>query len=785
VIKGELIPALPTGYTIYQSLRFNDNDSAYLSRTPSSAGNRKTWTWSGWIKFSSTKIMQLMSAGANGTYRNVIEYDPNGTLGFWHLASGIRYKVITNALYRDYGSWYHVVFAIDTTQATPSDRVKIYVNGEHVTSLSTATYGNQNLDTYVNNNTLHALGRRNYSSSAYLDGYLAEVNFIDGYPTGVTQANWASTNIAAIFGETDEDYGHWKPKQVTGLTYGTNGFYLDFADSADLGNDVSGEGNDWTPTNLAATDVVLDTPTNNFATFNPIDFSGGVLSEGNLKQDSSGACNTNGTFSITNHNTYFEIYVINASGGVLGIGAGSAEVGTALADLAKIYGYSPNGNKYENSTGTAYGASYTAGDIIGVKYNSSTRQLEFLKNNVSQGVAFTVTDGFDYLPQIHLNNTDIVLNFGQDSSFAGNKTAQSNTDGRGRGDFYYSPPTGFNALCTANLPDPAVIPSEHFNIVTYSGTGSGHSITGVGFQPDFSWIKMKSWHDNHWLIDAVRGASKGLGSNLTSAENDDTSATSAFNSDGFAVGFRPIVNRSGKTFVAWNWKANGSGSSNTDGSITSTVSANTDAGISIFTYTGNSEAGGTIGHGLGKVPSLMILKNRDAVTNWLVYHEDVGATKFLALEETTAASTSSAVWNNTAPTSSVLTVGTSPTTSSHEWLGFAFAEIEGYSKIGSYTGNGSTDGPFVHCGFRPSWLLWKPNDAGKDWVMIDKDRNVYNVIDNYLLANSSAAEGTLDLIDFTSNGFKLRTASAGNNTSGTEVIFIAFAEYPFKYTNAR
>jgi hypothetical protein len=333
-------------------------------------------------------------------------------------------------------------------------------------------------------------------------------------------------------------------------------------------------------------------------------------------------------------------------------------------------------------------------------------------------------------------------------------------------------------------------PSSYFNTITYTGTGASLSVTGVGFQPDWVWIKGRSGATDHALYDAVRGVQKDLVSNATSAETTQSTGLTAFGSDGFTVGALAKLNTSSATYVAWNWKANGAGSSNTSGSITSTVSANTTSGFSIVSYTGNGTGGATVGHGLGVTPKMIIVKKRDSAgTDWTVWGSILGGTvgsEKIALNGTVAKTTglNSSWFNNTAPTSTLFTIGTQSdlNSSGGTYIGYCFAEVKGFSKFGSYTGNGSADGTFVYTGFKPAWVMTKQINGANSWHIHDNKRNLFNVVNTQLKAESSGADDTPaggeNSRDFLSNGFKFRNADH-NNQSGQTYIYMAFAESPF------
>jgi hypothetical protein len=329
---------------------------------------------------------------------------------------------------------------------------------------------------------------------------------------------------------------------------------------------------------------------------------------------------------------------------------------------------------------------------------------------------------------------------------------------------------------------------DYFQAGIYTGNGSSQTISGLRFQPDFVWIKRRNSERDHVLVDAVRGSTKVLNSNLTNAEETESLGVTSFNSDGFSLNSFNKTNSSGDTYVYWAWKAGNSNVTNTDGTITSTVRANPTAGFSIVTYTGTG-ANATVGHGLGVAPSMMIVKQRSGgAQDWAVYHASLGATQSIPLNTTGAAFTVATNWNNTAPTSTVFSVGTRFETneSGATFVAYCFAAIPGYSAFGSYTGNGSTDGPFVFTGFKPALIIRKRTDNIGDWIMMDNKRNTYNLTDNRLLANSSNAEANNgNNIDILSNGWKERNADGYSNASGGTYIYMAFSEVAFKNSLAR
>ena len=335
-------------------------------------------------------------------------------------------------------------------------------------------------------------------------------------------------------------------------------------------------------------------------------------------------------------------------------------------------------------------------------------------------------------------------------------------------------------------------PNLHFNTKLYTGNGSTNAITGVGFQPDWVWIKSRGAADNHNLFDVLRGANKYIYSNDAQAEVTDTNRLNSFDSDGFTLGDDEDVNENGDTLVSWNWKANGAGSANSDGTLASTVSVNTAAGFSIVKYTGNGSSGATVGHGLGAKPNVIIVKSYDNGQQSAAYWEAITASKYMRFNTTNPENTSSARWNNTEPTTSVFTIGNDGevNTNTEDHIAYCFTEKKGFSKFGSYQGRGSQSSnnkyAFVYCGFTPAFLLVKNTQQGTDyWFTWDNKRPGYNQIQKTLSHNNNNAEvdSSSYAVDFLSNGFRIRSATGAINNNNEKIIYMAFAAHPIVGSN--
>ena len=774
-------------YEIDQSLRFVASSSTRLTRTPSSSGNMKTWTLSMWIKkwdASHSDGRYLWAAGVwSSGNTNTGQYWTGGDkLSSTNGVNGVNNNGGTTNppnKFRDPSAWFHLVVRMDTANATTSNRHRIYINGELI---ATASSVSQNFEGAWNRNVNHAIGGNN-NHGTYSDVYIAEVHNVDGQSLDPTS-----------FGEYD-DNGVWRPIAYDG-SYGTNGFYLKFDPSATngIGHDHSGNGNNFTPSGFSTsgtgTDVMSDTPTNNFATINPLTNISGLsgtisnLSEGNLYHNGNGNTTLPTTIAIPagTGKWYWEVTPSNQ------IASSDWNFGVQRADVnrANYTSWTDTRNNgvfvnTNNSNSTyIYGSSSTTtawtvanGDVVGVAFDASTGNISYYKNGSLQvTLSAAVNTSYPHYPagSGYFSAEYLTWNFGQRA-------------------FTYTPPTGFNALNTSNLPEPDIADgSDYFNTVLYTGTSTTQSITGVGFAQDFLWIKSRSGTNGHKLYDRVRGVDAQLASNSNGTEASPANQIDSFNSDGFTLDSSGSANLSSVPYVAWNWLAGGSGSSNTSGSITSTVSANPSAGFSIVTWTGTGN-NDSYGHGLGVKPAMIIHKRRNSTSDWHVWHQGLPTASptndVIYLNLTNGQNSGNNNLFRQDPTSTLIYTGTagSHNVSGGTYVDYVFAEVEGYSKFGSYTGNGSSDSPFVFCGFKPRWILTKSSTLStvdSNWRITDTARSTYNVSDDLVWANLPDAElANANGFDICSNGFKIRTASNEVNSSGQTYIFAAFAENPF------
>jgi hypothetical protein len=774
--------------------------STKLSRTPSSASNRKTWTWSGWIKRDNEGGAVPFSSYQDADDYFNIQITGSNTLQVIDRVTG-NYPLLYNStqIFKDGTAWQHLVVAVDTTQATNTNRVKAYLNGEQITAWASQTHPSQNHDTHVNKAQSHIIGERGNASQKF-DGSISDVHFIDGQALTPTS-----------FGESVNDV--WVPKTFSG-TYGTNGFKLTFADSSNLGDDTSGNTNDFTGTNLNPRNSIIDSPTVNFATLNYYDRRNGATLQ-NLKVSNPNVNSTvTSTMGLPSGKWYWEVICPTNTAPYIGVQrVGEARTGyslggTAVNRIGNIY--SDNADKSINGT-----ASWNANDVIGVAYDADNDRIQWSVNgqwytanaasastetisNVAAGTSafdlshpgtasgglYASTGKIVLLPYFGTSTAGTVMtvNFGQNPSFHGAITAGTETDGNGIGLFKYPPPSGYLACCSKNVADDTDIdvrkdvrPDNNMKCITYTGNATARSFTGLGFQPDLVWIKDRVGTYNYQLYDSLRGPTGSVAGLITNtnAAAQDYSAFTSFDSDGFTITGVDGVNKDTRGHVAWCWKAGGAptatnvaaaGAVPTAGSVkidganktdalagtlaAKELSANTAAGFSIIRWTG-AGADCSIAHGLNKKVEFFMTKSLSEARNWEGFHKNLSTGYIvywnLAYGQNNAGSTyfqggyqDNLNTNTTIPLSSYIAQ------SAKDMVGYAWHSVPGYSDIGYYVGNNSADGPMVQTGFKPGWLMITKvgggTGNGSSWFVMDNARDPVNNTNKYIL-NSNAVTG--------------------------------------------
>ena len=803
------------GIDIPRSLRFNTNNGGNQYLTKNSGGGSATkWTYSLWSK--NLKVGNGVFMGYNGNNPNSRETLSMGSGGniSWQLRYGgsqhqyRRSTYATHSLHMDNGGWFHFVCQWDSNNSTTADRFIIWING-------------------VRQDLIEYNSTQSGSQSGFMTGqnYIGKAHDTSGYDAEYYLAEMHAVNDAVLapthFGFTDPITGVWRPKKssdiVAATTYGTGGWYLDFSDPSNLGADRSGNGQNWSAYNFDAADSVFDSPTNNFCVLDNNDFNGNKATDGNLQSGTAGTSgwrHTRSTFLLEKGSGkwYWEVQQKGTIDGSNGHIAGLAHQnywsrsGDPNSNSAHIYARQSD-TRYWNGGNTSSHFPTTANnDIIQFAFDADRGLLWSGKNGTwtgadpstgtshSYSINYGGGDGGDVVPFVGSYGSSIysIVNFGQQA-------------------FTYTPPTGFRSICSKNfaIQGPTVSsPKSHFNVVTYAGDSNNSTEITLDFQPDLIWIKNRTeggsdGTSQHMLFDSMRidsGNSRYQywGTNNTSADQTNNNGLQAITTSGFRPGSMTRTNESGDNYVAWCWKAGGSPVSNSDGTITSSVSANTDAGFSIVSYTGTG-ADGTVGHGLDAVPDCIILKNRDRSVEGIVKHTMMasGRVMYTSLtdgEDTATGSNNGIIGNlDNAKTFSLSRTGNSGNynnnnVSGEKFIAYCWRSIPGYSKFGIFTGNGvgggnaQPSGTVVRLGFKPALVILKrtTSDSGSNWGMFDFKRLGYNKKVRDLRMNKNNSEGgDDDIISLEAEGFRITSTSSGfGGGNGITYIYMAWAENP-------
>ena len=859
---GDALSSLYNG-AISKSLRFPaETGGGHLNRTFSNNNTSNDWTFSTWVKRSSVDVFSAIfyaSSTSSTYYFSGLSFQASGTIRYYHASNmnnppggtNIHNDAQSTKTFRDPAAWYHVVCQRDNDGNTV-----IYVNGTQVASGSSSSH------LYYANGTSypHYLGQYTYQSNpdGYFHGYLGDTHFVDNALVAPT-----------VFAETSN--GVWIPiKNPNVSDYGDNGFRLEYkgtgtatssgsvANPTNIGDDSSGKNNHWAVSTLTSHDVMPDTPENNFATLNPsikgyydLNFGQGCLEVIGNGSAGDSTYSINQATMACHMKSYWEVkvQVLTDTGrtgsGLLSEGAHQDLYGSlSTADMAPVavsHAHGTSNFTLADSNVFTDGESSSQGQIVMWAFDPNSGKVWYgvdgtwaKSGNPATGSNPNTTLSTDLfmLPAVHVQSSsdNCIFNFGQDGTFAGTETAQNNSDGNGYGNFYYAPPSGFLALCTANLPEPLIGPNsttncdDHFDISTWTGANNAtQSVTSYNLKGDLLWAKRRDSTGSHYLYDSTRGANKSLSTDTTSAEDTTASQFTEFTATGFNLPAdnAGYINYNARTYVGWNWKIGGGSPSSyqpTGASASVTMQRNTTAGISMIRYLGSGtgvDAGDQVlGHGLqvngvDTKPDMMIFKAQTIYgsVSWAVWDKDLGGnldTDFLLLGSTNGTkSNSDNIWGGTSgtygePTTTLAYIGydwnvnkgsnvDSGNTAGY-YMGYFFASVEGYSKFGKYFGNGNVNGTYVYTGFRPRFVLWKQvSGDGEGWYIFDAEREPNNNMIAELMpdANNGESGSAVVDVDFFANGFKLTSDNANANQDGQTFIYAAFAEMPFKYANAR
>lgn len=729
-----------------------DGSTGFLTYTPVASGTRTKGAFRWFGQRSKLGVMQMLLeidpvSGRSDTTCLVIKFDAGDKLHIQGWATAWR---TSTRVFRDPTAMQDILVVFDTTQGLADDRIRVWVNGEEITAWDTLNNPGASVDTGLGSTAQHSIGYETRTSANAYGGYMADV---------VLQNNVTYTDQNA-FGKVSAATGNWSAKSLKGI-FGANAHdtYLDFSNAGALGTDASGNGNNWTVNGTVT--QVTSTPTNVHCTWNPLvngaAYPDRLLSKGNLKHTDNG-----GGVSVAVGTLYFPVsdqfeFQVEAFGAASTVRG----VGIHMNDGGGPYWY--RGDSGAFSYGGS-GATWTGGDIIKVRVSNG--ELEFFKNGVSQGVSSLGLTG-SFTPWTWCGDTaatgyGVALDCGQNG---------------------FTPSVGYKSLCTDNLPDVAgKNVGDHFNTVLYTGDGSSsRSISGVGFQPDFMWVKSRSTANGHVLVDRARGNSKYLQTHTPGAEVTSTAVHTSFDVDGFTVGANAAVNATATTYVAWCASLPNTKTSGWSGSPTISPSReiyDSDLGMSIVTYIGNGVAGATLPHSLGAKPGFIVIKCLDNATyNWVCYHHALGATHYLYLNSAVASALSAPIWNNTEPASTLITLGPGAQVNANgaRFVAYIFAESE-FIKIGSYTGNGSTDGPFLHEMVSPVWMLDKCSSAISAWCLHDRVRDIGNPATAQLHPNLASVEANAADWDFNAVGSKIRSLAPTINASSETYVYLMIGQ---------
>ena len=813
---------------IGNSIWLNGSDD-YLTKTPSSAGNRTRWTLAWWFQLNKFSTEMAFFSANTSTNEFRIAFEATGQLMVQDDNASM--NLLTSALLRDVG-WYHCIVSFDSNAAETS-RLKIYINGsEQTLTTGSAAWPSSAGETFWNNNQANEIGRRSRTTSVYMNAYMTQVCFLDADSIQNSDVAVSDFLDTFTFGTNGSQFIPKKDSEIAALASaaGANSFCLDFSASSDLGNDISSKNNDFSPQNMSSVNQSIHTPSNVYPKIAEIGRPSGStaasysMSNGSNRMTYSGAAQaafglvSDKVIQADDPKIYWEFYVEagsigGSSGGRLGNGIVVPQFNANQSN--GFYGsggesaYFQRDAMYDNGSASVSGLTPVAvGGFQQMAFEPSTGKVWIGQDGTWRNGSATASTTLnidnhddqltvqDYIFVIGLQRSgDIgVINFGDNPTFSGNETAGTNADENGHGLFKYAVPSGFLAPCSANLTGPENQGVDYFQPVTYTGNGSVRSIS-TDIDPAWVWLKNRSQDDEHKLVDVVRGATKELSSDSTAEESTDTNGLTAFGTGSFSLGSGANgYNDNTENFVAWCWQASTAWSNDASatsiGNLDSSGRVSASDSFSIISYTGGGNAGDSIKHGMSGAPEFFFTKESSHdERGWLTYHEYSASdpeTDFGRLESDAVWDDDTTLWNDTKPTSSVITLGlsTEVNASGEPFIMYAFRSVPGVCKVGSYVGNGSsTVPPYVHLGFRPRFVIFKNAPVARDWVITDTARSPINPAELFLFPNDEDAEaargpasGSDYDIDLLAEGFRPLSGDSAPNGSGNTILYMAMAD---------
>ena len=764
-----------------------DGSADYLTKTWSGAGNRTRWTMSWWFRLNATGTEMVFFSANSGTSEFRIGMDTSTNTFLMVQDDNASMNVNTTALLRDV-EWYHAIVSYDSNVAETS-RVQVFINGVAMAmSTGSAAWPSSGGETYWNNNQANEIGRRSRTTSVYAKAYMAQVCFLDG--DSIQNSDVAVSDFLDTFSFGDNG-SQFIPKTNTDIASlataaAGNSFCLGFDASADLGNDLGGENNDFTLSSIAAANQSVDTPSNSGCVWSAVNNKSRTLEVGNLRATGTTTDSfVMGTMGIPSSGAMskvqWEIDVVDAGASYIGMARNGKRTGNTYSTSDMCWAFNTAGRMYANGSdvGLSYATSYTDGDRINIAVDNAAKMIWFGKDGTwTGGNPSTGAGGYNYSGQ----GTDIM--FPMVGMSTGGACIQDATFAEA--DLTDALQSGFVTLESKNNTAPDYQGVDYFNTVLYAGNGTaigsgGLAVTGVGFEPGFVWIKNRDQDDDHSVYDANRGVTKQIETNVTTGQTTEAEGLTAFGADGFTVGSLAQVNTSSENYVAWCANLSESKTSGWSGSPSITPSKeiySPSLFMSAIAYTGNTVAGATIPHSLGAKPDCVIIKKvTTTVNNWIVYNTGLGATRAMKLNTTEGdADEGDVFWNDTEPTSTLISLGTNGAVNIAEaYIAYAFRNVPGVCQVGTYVGNYSADGIYLAAGFKPRWLLVKnASVSGQDWRIYDSIVRPYNENGQIFKANENSAQISTTGFDFLADGLKARDGNTGfNNTNTYSYVMIA------------